>query len=59
MDNVIADKYQARQAINCSFCVVIFQLATKTDLLRAATASGGDLIEYYIDDEEDEVGRLN
>jgi hypothetical protein len=31
----------------------MFQLATKTDLLRAATASGGDLVEYFIDDEGD------
>jgi len=37
----------------------MFQLATKTDLLRAATASGGDLVEYYIDDEEDEGGMDN
>jgi len=41
MDNALAGKYQARQAINCSICGVMFQLATKTDLLRAATASGG------------------
>jgi len=51
MDNVLAGKYQARQTINCSICGLMFQLATKTDLLRAATASGGDLVEYYIDDE--------
>jgi hypothetical protein len=30
---------------------VIFQLATKTDLLKAAIASGGDLVDYFIDDE--------
>jgi len=30
----------------------MFQLATKTDLLRAATASGGDLVEYFIEDDE-------
>jgi hypothetical protein len=30
---------------------VIFQLATKTDLLKAATASGGGLVDYFIDHE--------
>jgi hypothetical protein len=32
----------------------MYQLASKTDLLRVATASGGDLVEYFIED--DEVG---
>jgi hypothetical protein len=31
---------------------VMFQLATKTDLVRPTTASGGDLVEYFLDDEE-------
>jgi len=38
----------------------MFQLATKTDLLRAATASGGDMIEYFIDESnEEDGGKLN
>jgi hypothetical protein len=50
-DNPLSGKYQAHQAIACPICGVMFQLATKRDLLRAATASGGDMVEYYIDDE--------
>jgi hypothetical protein len=36
-------------------------MGTKKDLLRATTASGGDLVEYFIkDDEETDDGlRLN
>jgi len=53
MEDVLTGKYRARQALNCKFCGVMFQFATKTDLLRAATASDVDLLEYYIDDEGD------
>jgi len=38
MEDVLAGKYRARQAINCSICGVMFQLATKKDLIREATA---------------------
>jgi hypothetical protein len=38
----------------------MYQLVDNTDLLRAATASGGDLIEYFIDeDDETAKGKLN
>jgi len=38
----------------------MFQLASKTDLGRAATTSYGDLVEYYLDDlEKDVLTRLN
>jgi len=38
----------------------MYQLASKTDLLRAATVSGGDLVEYFIeDDDEVDDRRLN
>jgi hypothetical protein len=30
----------------------MFQLATKTDLLRASTASGEDLVEHFIEDDD-------
>jgi hypothetical protein len=59
-DNALSGKYQAHQALNCPFCGVMFQLVTKTDLLRAATASGGDGVEYFItDNEEEDSGNLN
>jgi hypothetical protein len=50
IDNSLSGKYQAIQSQQCSICGVMFQLATKTDLLRAATASGGDLVEYFVED---------
>jgi hypothetical protein len=60
VDNALSDKYQAHQALNCPNCYVLFQLVTKTDLLRAATASGGDGVEYFItDNEEEDSGNLN
>jgi hypothetical protein len=31
----------------------MYQLASKTDLLRAATASDGDLAEYFIEDNDE------
>jgi hypothetical protein len=38
----------------------MYQLASKTDLLRATTASGGDLVEFFIeDDDEVDDRRLN
>jgi hypothetical protein len=52
-DNPMSGKYQAHQALTCPICGVMFQLAGKTEILRAATASGGDLVEYYIDDENE------
>jgi transposase-like protein len=61
IDNALSGKYQAHQSQQCSICGVMFQLATKTDLLRAATASGGDLVEYFIEDdnEVEDNGKLN
>ena len=50
-DNALSGKYQAHQALSCSICGVMFQLTTKTDLLLAATASGRDLVKYYVDDD--------
>lgn len=38
----------------------MFQLATKTDLLRAATASGDDMIEFFVDENnKDDSGKPN
>jgi len=60
VENAFIGKYQARQTLSCSICGVMYQFASKTDLLRAATVSGGDLVEYFIeDDDEVDDRRLN
>jgi hypothetical protein len=51
-DNALSGKYQAHQALSCTICGVMFQHATQTDVLRAATASGGDLVEYFIEEDD-------
>ena len=55
IDNILTGKFEAHQALSCTICGVMFQLADKTDLLRAATASGGDMVEYYIDDQQEDA----
>lgn len=60
IDNALSGKYQAHQSQQCSICGVMFQLAIKADLLSAATGSGRDLLEYFIDDDDVESsGKLN
>jgi hypothetical protein len=59
VENAFIGKYQAHQTLSCSICVVIYQLASKTDLLRAATASGGDLVEYFIEDDGEVEGNVS
>lgn len=40
-------------------CGIMYQLVDKMDLLRAATANGGDLVEYFIDgDDSSEQGNF-
>ena len=43
MEDVLSGKCDAPQPLDCLICGVMFQLATKTDLLRAAIVSSGDL----------------
>jgi len=43
--NPISGKLKAKQALSCSICGVMYQLADNTELFRAATASGGDIME--------------
>ena len=50
VDNPLHGKFEAYQTLICPMCGVKYQLATKTDLLRAATSRGGDLLEYFIDE---------
>jgi hypothetical protein len=50
-DNAMSGKFKAHQALSCAMCGVMYQLADQTDILRAATASGGDMVDYFVDDE--------
>lgn len=33
-------------------CGLRYQLVDNTEIFRAATASGGDLVKYFVDEEE-------
>lgn len=59
VDNALAGKDKAHQALNCAVCGVMFQLAERKDVLRAATASGGDMVEYYVDEEPEGCNKSN
>lgn len=50
-DNPMFGKFKAKQALSCAICGVMYQLADNTKIFRAATVSGGDLVEYFIDEE--------
>ena len=54
VDNLMSGKFKARQTLNCPICGVIYQRAEHRDLMRAATSSGGDLLDYLIDDVSNE-----
>ena len=54
VDNPMSGKFKARQTLTCAICGVIYQRAEQTDLMRAATASGGDILDYFMDDVSDE-----
>jgi hypothetical protein len=60
VDNPLAGKFKGKQAEVCATCGIRYQLVDETDLLRAATASGGDLVEYFIGEEDQaKQGKLN
>ena len=43
-----------------AICGVMYQFIDKMAILRAVTASGGDVVEYFIDeDDQSEQGSLN
>ena len=48
----MSGKFKAHQALDCAICGVMYQLASQTDILRAATASGGDMVEYFMDEDD-------
>ena len=47
-DNLLSGKFKAHQALSSPICGVMYQLSDNTVMFRAATASGGDLVEYYL-----------
>ena len=60
VDNPMSGKFKANQALSCAICGVMYQLADNKDVFRAATASGGDLVEYFIDEDDfPEPGNAN
>lgn len=44
--------FKAHKTLNCGNCGAIYQLADRTDILRAAMASRGDMVEYFVGDDE-------
>ena len=54
-DNPMSGKFKAKQALSCAICGVMYQLADNTEIFRAATASGGDLVEYILWMRNDEL----
>ena len=56
-DNYELAIFKTQKALNCDSCGAVYQLAERTDILRAATASGGDMVDYFVgDDEQEESG---
>ena len=51
-DNLLSGKFKAHQAPSCAICGVMYQLSDKEDIFRAATASGGDLWDYFVDEDD-------
>lgn len=46
--------------LSLALCGVIYQLTDNTEIFRAATASGGDLVEHFLDaDDLPEPNNLN
>ena len=52
VDNPMSGKFKVHQAQSCAICGVMYQLADNKDIFRAATMSGGDLIEYFVDEDD-------
>jgi hypothetical protein len=51
-DNPMSVKIKVHLAISCAICGVMCQLVDITELIRATTLSGGDLVEFFIDRDE-------
>ena len=60
VDNPMSGKFKAHQALSCAICCVMYQLCDNMDIFRAATVSGGDLTEYFIDeDDHQDIDKVN
>jgi hypothetical protein len=60
VDNPMSGKFKAHQALSCTICCVMYQLCDNKDIIRAAKASGGDLMEYFIDeDDHQDLNKVN
>jgi transcription elongation factor Elf1 len=42
--------FKEYQTMTCGSCGVMFQRVHKKDLLMAATASGGDMLDFFLDE---------
>lgn len=51
-DNPMSGKFKAKQVLSCAMCGVMYQLVDNTEIFRASTASGGDLVEYFVDEDD-------
>jgi len=51
-DNPMSGKFKAHQALSCAICGIMYQFASQIEIFRAATASGGDMVDYFVDDED-------
>ena len=52
VDNLMSGKFNAHQALSCAICGVLYQLIDNKNIFRAATASWGDLIDYFFDEDD-------
>jgi hypothetical protein len=43
--------FTAKQALSCGVCGLKYQLVDNTEMFRGTTASGGDLVKYFVEDE--------
>ena len=51
VDNLDVARFNAFQALTCPICMTIYQKVRRTQALRAAVASDGDLLDYFLDEE--------
>ena len=50
--NILRGKFKAKQALSCRVCGLKYRLVDNTEIFRAATANGGDLAGYFVDEDD-------